>query len=361
MKKGMYVALCVLVTVVLIFGACNKGTATSGGLKQSSDNTDLIGAGKGRDYGRGAVGYDLDALVDRLGRDAVKNLKIGVSLDSLKTQWMALYAEEITKLSKEYGFTVVIMSAEGEVTKAEADLKSLQAQQVDGILVFPSNSEALSSTMGEIMRQGIPVIALCAVPDGVEVTASITANELTRGAMVARNIAEDAGGAPRNIMVNCVDVDFPLLNNRRIGFEEEVKKHPNLMIVETRNTRGDAQDYLNAAVEGLLANDTVDTTYGTFSLPVLAAYNAAKQLGRQVDVYGIDVDEVMLQLMMDGDMVKGLMAHVPFSNCYVSLFQLLRVLAGENIPFDTPEADNYAYFFVRQKDAADMYQLMYGK
>ena len=361
MKRTGLIVLCVLVVVLAVFAGCSgkKDTAVSG-LKQSLDNTDLIGLDKGKDLGFGPIGYDLDALVDRLGREEVKKLRIGVSAYSMVTEWMVIWADELRALAKEYGFQIVVLSADYDPQKMAEDLKSLQGQQVDGIIAFASNAAALALPMTEIYNAGVPIV--CSVPAAPDarVSGSINVRQDGKGVRVADGVGADANGAERFVMLADVATDSPILNDRRRGFESRInEKYPNIKIVDLRRELTET-GFVDVIKEGLLANDKIDTVVGTSAVSIVAAYNAVKQLNRKVAVYGVENNEMLVRLLAEGDTVKGL--HVQFANqnAYITLFCLLRAIAGEQLPPVTWEPEAYAFFYATEKEAPQVLNFLYG-
>ena len=361
MKKCVLVALCVLVFLsTLAVTGCQK-KAETGRLNQSLDNTDLIGPGKGKDYGFGAVGYDMDGLIQRLGPDNVKKLKIGVEVWGLTTQWLIQYTDECKELAKQYGFEVVILSADADIQKQADDFKSFQNMQVDGIITYLGNAAAIAQVLTEV-NQTIPIISSVGVlPPEVKIAGAINVSEEAKGAMLVDKIAEEANGAPRYILASCASIDFPVLNDRLKGFKSQISKYPNLKIVVESLAEGTETNFLDVIKEGLLAHEEVDTTFGSFSWPIMGAYNGGKQLNRKLKIYGCDADEAMLDLLIAGDMITGLQVNWPGPVAYLSLFNLFRVLGGEKIPFITYEPELYAKYFCSQKDGPKVKQILYGK
>jgi len=355
--------LCMMVILSVLFvTGCQKKKVETGGLNRSLDNTDLIGPGKGKDFGFGPIGYDMDEMVKRLGTENVKKLRIGVSLTSLGSQWMVQWSDEIVDLGKKYGFSVVVLSADSDIQKQADDFKSLQSQQVDGILTYAGNASALAQTMTEVNKSGIPIVScIGGLTPETKIAAFINVSEAGKGAMIADKIALEANGAERNILVSCASIDFPILNNRLKGFEEEAKKYPNLKIVERRLAEGSETNFLDVIKEGLLANENVDTAFGSFSWPLMGAYNAGKQLKRNLRIYGVDADEALIQLLNQGDMFQGLQVNWAGPNAYLTLFTLFRILAGEKVPYENWEPEAYAMFYTTKKDAPMVLKLLYNK
>jgi len=364
MKKGVFVTLCVVVFLsALLVTGCQKKVAGGGvGLNQSLDNTDLIGPGKGEDFGFGPIGFDLDALIQRLGPEAVKNLKIGVAAHSLGSQWMNQWADEFTNLGKKYGFQVIILSADSDAQKQAADLKSLQSQQVDGICIYAGLAAELAQTMTEVNASGIPIVSCIAIDPAAKITGYLNVSQEAKGAMMADHVAEEAAGKVRHILISDAATDFKILNDRAKGFRDQVNaKYPNLRIEEERNAQGSEGAFLDVIKEGLLANEDIDVIYGSFSWPLMAAYNAGKQLNRKLLIYGVDADEPLIQLLGAGDMIQGVHVQFAAANAYTTLFLLFRALGGETIPYETWEAESYAMLYATQKDAPLVMKLLYGK
>jgi len=361
MKKLAVIVLCMMVilSAVSIIGC--KGKKTGATLNQSLNNNDLIGRGKGKDFGFGPIGYDLDALVQRLGPEAVKKLRIGVSLTSMSTQWQIQWLDELKILADKYGFRIVALSADSDIQKQAADFKSLQSQQVDGILTYAGNALALALTMTEVNNSGIPIVSAIGVAPEAKIAAYLNVSEEAKGAIIADMIDAESPGKERNVIVSCASIDFPVLNARSRAFEKRVnEKYPHIKI-DKRLAEGTETAFLDVIKEGLLANDKIDSVYGTFTWPVMAAYNAGKQLNRNLRIYGNDADEAVLQLMINGDMIVGLQVNFAAPNAYQSLFTLFRILGGEKIPVENWESEVYAMFYATRKEGPEIMKILYGK
>jgi ribose transport system substrate-binding protein len=357
MKKTMFMVLCVLMVIIPAF-AGGKQASTGSTIAKATDNKDLIGAGLGLDYGFGPVGFDLDGLVKRLGVEAVIDLKIGISVSTQSNNWQIMWANEFRNLSKKYGFNVVVLSADNDVVKQAEDLRALQSQQVDGIIIYVSNANALAQPIAEIYNAGIPIISALPVGEGGKASGAINVLQEDKGAMIADHVAEDAKGQPRTVMLMDNSGDMPILRDRINGFTQQVKaNYPNITIVDERRERTE-DGWLNVAKEGLLANDRIDTIVATYTLPMMGGYNAGKQLNRKLNIYGVDADEVTLRLLKNGE-INGLHVQWPQVQAYTCLFTLFRAIGGETLPEITWEPANYAMSYATKNEADKILQLLY--
>ena len=159
MKKSVAMALAPVVALSLMLTGCSGGGSGKSSSEEpasetsdkASNNDDLLADGIGKDYGLGPVGFDLDTLVERMGEE-VSNLTIGVSSTSLTSPWVIDWCDELSKLGNEYGFEVVMLngSNNNDPTQQASDLKSMQTQQVDGVIVFCEFPDAVTPVLNEL-------------------------------------------------------------------------------------------------------------------------------------------------------------------------------------------------------------------
>lgn len=326
------------------------------------DNTDLVGEGLGRDYGVGPCGFDLDALVERIGKDKVSKLRIGVAVNQQVNDWQIDWADEFRKLGEEYGIDIQIISADEDSAKEVDNMKTFAAQGVDAIIIYPNNLDAVAASISEVNKT-IPVIN--AVGDGsVQVDAAVeefTPQELM-GATIADQMAADANGEERYVMMTDHSADLFFLRARRDGFQARVdEKYPNIHVVDTRLDKAD-DGWLNQAKECMLANPEINAVFATYTLPMMGAYNAAQQLGiDEMYIYGIDANPATLELLAAGE-INGLYIQFPRVHAYWSLFNALRVISGETfdpVQQDFPEWSPYAVYTATPDKAAEAKGILY--
>ena len=355
MRRAVIILLCVIMITLPVFAGGKKDAAVE--VSKSTNNKDLIGPNLGPDYGFGPVGFDMETLIKRLGPDAVKGLKIGISVSTQSNNWQIMWANEFRNLANKYGFSVIILSADNAVEKQAQDLRDLRSQQVDGIIIYVSNANALAQPITEIFNAGIPIISALPVGQGGRASGAINVLQEDKGGMIADKVAEDANGQPRTVMIMDNSNDMPILRARVNGFVSQAAKYPNIRIVDERKERTE-DGWLDVAKQGLLANPNIDTIVATYTLPMMGGYNAAKQLGRRANIYGVDADEVTLKLLKDGEL-NGLHVQWPQVQAFTCLFTLLRVIGGETVPEITWEPANYAMSYARRADADKILQLLY--
>lgn len=354
MKKSVTKVVALLLTASMVLGGCSgagKEPASTEPAQEetkestesaSTNNDDLLGADIGDDYGLGPVGFDLNTLVERMG-DTVPNLTLGVSTSSLTSPWMIDWCNEFEKLSEKYGFELVVLNGSNnqDPTQQVADLKSMQTQQVDGIMVFCEFPDATAPIINELYNQDIPVISAIAPTEEMKIAGWANVSQEDKGMAMARQAAEDFGEEDAYILLTDTSFDLPNLRQRVAGFIAEAEKYPNLHIVEERR-EGTPDGFVNTVKEALISNEDINAVFCTFGAGAIYDQNAAEQLGRNdVKIYGVDAEEAGLEMLKEGKLA-GLQAQWARVNASLCLFQLLRTINGDQMEPEIWEPDNYA-------------------
>lgn len=363
-------ALAPVVALTLLLTGCSGGGGNEKSSSQepasetsdkASDNDDLLAEGIGKDYGLGPVGFDLDTLVQRMG-DEVSDLTIGVSSTSLTSPWVIDWCDELSKLGEEYGFEVIMLngSNNNDPTQQATDLKSMQTQQADGVIVFCEFPDAVTPVLNELHNSGIPVINSVAPVEGMNVTGWVNTSQVEKGTAMAQQLAKDFGDKEANILVTDISSDLPNLRDRMDGFLAEIENYPNLHLIKERR-ENTPDGFVNVVKESLLSNEEINAIFCMFGAGTVYCQNAAEQLGRSdVKIYGVDAEEAALSLLKDGKL-SGLQAQWSRVNASLCLFQMLRTLNGDEMEQEVWEPEAYALCVATPEDAEQYLEWFYPK
>jgi ABC-type sugar transport system substrate-binding protein len=362
MKKMIVCIISLLFLLLPVMTACS-GAATQSAPESSQapagdpNNDDLVGEGLGEDFKLAPIGVDLDTLMKRMG-DKVKNIKLGVNVCHLSQNWQIMWVEEFERLSKHYGFKLLVLSSDDDPLKDAENIKSFVAQQCDAVCFYPQNIvAAIPALSAEI--NNIPIILLATAGDYFGEAVKVKNDQKSKGTEMAKMIAEDAKGEERNILLISIAGDLQYILDRNEGFKEVCDQNPNLNLVALIETTT-LDDALNKAKEALLVHEDVNTIAGIASNPMLGGYNAALQLGRSegMYVYAIDADHAILDLMVAGK-VHGLVIQMPQMSAHYLTFMAFRYLNGDK--FDSIQwIPRMVDFICRADQAEQARKVLYG-
>lgn len=222
---------------------------------------------------------------------ARKKFVVGFAQDTLANDWRAAQVRDLkTALAKHDDIEFIFTDAKGDAARQVQDLDDLAARGVDVLITSPRDAEMMREPIARIHRKGTPVILLSRRVAGSEFTQFISADNRAIGRQAARYLAKRLKGKGNILVLQGVATASSAIE-RSAGFEEELKKHPNLKITATRPA-----DYLRAMAiqrveEALTQKIPFDAIYAQSDSMAMGALMALKRAGidpKKLPITGID-------------------------------------------------------------------------
>lgn len=150
-----------------------------------------IGLVLGRPAGDAATG----------ARDAVRTVKIGFSLDTLKEARWARDRDAFVARARELGVEVTVLSANGDDNRQVADVESLITSGMDVIVIVPHDGKAMARGVEVAHRAGIPVIAYDRLIVDSDLDLYITFDNERVGELQAQFLLDALASAPKPLEI----------------------------------------------------------------------------------------------------------------------------------------------------------------
>lgn len=122
-----------------------------------------------------------------------KDITIGVSLSTLNNPFFVSIKEAIQKEAKNNNFKIKVVDAQDDSAKQSNDIDDLIQQQVDYLIINPTDSAAISSAVQNANAQDIPVITLDRSVEQGKVTQFIASDNVAGGKMAGQYIVKQVG------------------------------------------------------------------------------------------------------------------------------------------------------------------------
>ena len=239
-----------------------------------------------------------------------KTYKVGFSQTESNNPWRLAETESVKSEAAKRGWQLVYTDAAGSAAKQVADVNSMIAQQVDVILLAPREEKPLVPAVMAAKKAGIPVILLDRRVDpvakpGRDYLTFIGSDFVEEGKRAADWLAKATNGKATIIELEGTTGSSPA-NDRKKGFDDEIKQHPDMKIVASQT--GDfARDKGRQVAETLLqAHPDATAIYAhndEMALGAIAALEAAgKKPGKDIIVVSIDGEKDGVQAIVDGKM-----------------------------------------------------------
>ncbi len=300
------------------------------------------------------------AVVALTGAAHAQTYKIGITqnnvgVDSYQTTYEKAF---IAAAEANPNVEAVVLDAGGDVARQIAQMQDLIQQEVDAIIIWPTNGEAVIPAVREASKADIPVIVTNSniAEAGFPFVASFSGpDNITQGSRSAEIMCEKFKEMGIENEARVVQISgqpgYTTAIERQKGFDDRLPEVcPNVTLVETQPGDWNREKSQTVMEAFLVKYDDIDGVYSGDDNMGVGALNAAKAAGRDGIIFvGATNFAVGYDAMAAGD-YWGSIYQSPVDDAEAALKTALDVLKGEDVPFlnyfDTPKItqDNMGEF-----------------
>ena len=243
----------------------------------------------------------------------------------------------------------VVLDAGGDVARQIAQVEDLIQQEVDAIIIWPTNGEAVIPAVRKASQAEIPVIVTNSniAEAGFDFVASFSGpDNITQGARSAEIMCDRFTAMGIQDEAQIVQISgqpgYTTAIERAQGFEERLPEVcPNVTLLETQPGDWNREKSQQVMEAFLVKYDDIDGVYAGDDNMGVGALNAARAAGREgITFVGATNFAVGYDAMAEGD-YWGSIYQSPVDDAEAALQTALDVLNGEEVPFlnyfDTPK------------------------
>ena len=244
---------------------------------------------------------------------------------------------------------VVVLDAGGDVARQIAQMEDLIQQDVDAIIIWPTNGEAVIPAVRKAHSAGIPVVVTNSniAEQGFDFVASFSGpDNVTQGARAAEIMCDkfkDMGiEAEARVVQISGQPGYTTAIERQKGFDDRLPEVcPDVTLVETQPGDWNREKSQQVMEAFLVKYDDIDGVYAGDDNMGVGALNAAKAAGREGIIFvGATNFAVGYDAMAAGE-YWGSIYQSPVDDAQAALKTAIDILNGEELPFlnyfDTPK------------------------
>ena len=292
-------------------------------------------------------------LMGVLGATAVsaQSMTIGITqnnvgVDSYQTTYEQAF---VAAAEANDDVEVVVLDAGGDVARQIAQMEDLIQQNVDAIIIWPTNGEAVIPAVRQASQADIPVIVTNSniAEQGFDFVSSFSGpDNITQGSRSAEIMCDrfkDLGIADEARVVEITgQPGYTTAIERSDGFQDRLPEVcPNVELVESQPGDWNREKSQQVMEAYLVKYDDIDGVYSGDDNMGVGALNAAKAAGRDGIVFvGATNFAVGYEAMAEGD-YWGSIYQSPVDDAEAALQTAVDVLNDEDVPFlnyfDTPK------------------------
>ena len=221
-------------------------------------------------------------------------------------------------------------------------LNAIIGRKPDAILIAPTDKVQLVEPLKKAVDAGIPVLTVDTfIGDGRYQTGSgdadfplsyIASDNILGGEIAARALAKAIGDKGK-VYVSNVNPGISTTDQREQGFKDEMKKHPNITVLETQFNSDDANKAAAQFQSVYARNPDLAGVFGANLFSAMGAANGVKQSGAtgKVKVAAFDAPTSIVGEIKSGNVDIAIAQH-PAEIGYFGVVAAYAHLTGQSIP-----------------------------
>jgi len=256
---------------------------------------------------------------------------IGLSLSTLNNPFFVTLRDGALDTAKSLGVELVVVDAQDNPAKQLNDIEDLIQRRVDLIIVNPTDSDAIVSAVESANEAGIPVITVDRAANGGKVVCHIASDNVAGGRMAAQYVAKLLDGKGK--VVELVGIPgTSAARDRGKGFEEELAKHPGLVLVAKQTANFNRAEGLTVMENILEAHPDIDAVFAQNDEMALGAIEAIKAAGKldEIVVVGFDAIPDAVEAVKKGEMAATI-AQQPYRMGHLAVLKAVEYLTTGSI------------------------------
>ena len=253
----------------------------------------------------------------------------------------------------------VVLVAGGDVARQISQVEDLIQQQVDAIIIWPTNGEAVVPAVRQASQAGIPVIVTNSniAEAGFDFITSFSGpDNVTQGSRAAEIMCDRFKALGIESEARVVEITgqpgYTTAIERSDGFQQRLPEVcPDVELVESQPGDWNREKSQQVMEAFLVKYDDIDGVYAGDDNMGVGALNAAKAANRAADITFVGATNFSVGYdAMEAGEYWGSIYQSPVDDAHAALQTAIDVLSGQEVPFlnyfDTPKItrDNMSEF-----------------
>ena len=264
-----------------------------------------------------------------------KGAVYGLSLSTLNNPFFVTLKEGAEAKAAELGVTLVIVDSQDDPAKEAVNMEDLIQQEVDAILVNPTDADAVVPSVLKANAANIPVFTIDRGAAGGNVVAHVASDNVAGGQMAAMFLL-DAIGAAGNVVELEGIAGTSAARDRGEGFNSAVGAASGVKVVARQTANFNRAEGLSVFENILQAQPSIDAVFAHNDEMILGAIEAAKAAGRGGIVFvGFDAVDDAVAAVNNGSLAATV-AQQPALIGSLGVETAYKHLMGESVSANIP-------------------------
>ncbi|AFC29189.1 ribose ABC superfamily ATP binding cassette transporter, binding protein [Paenibacillus mucilaginosus 3016] len=219
--------------------------------------------------------------------DAAKKVRIGLTVPTLSNPFFVAMSKGAQEAASKFNAEVITVSADQDLAKQTAQIEDFITKKVDLILLSPFDSKGIAAAVAQAKAANIPVIAVDGFAEG-GINTVVMSDNVMAGTLAGEYLAKRLNGKGQIVIMDGPPVSA--VTDRIKGFEEVMKKYPEIKVISKQNGEGNREKALSVMENILQANKKIDAVFAINDPEGVGIKIAAEQAGRGGEFFIVGVD-----------------------------------------------------------------------
>jgi ABC-type sugar transport system, periplasmic component len=261
--------------------------------------------------------------------------KVGLVISTLNNPFFVTLRDGAVQQAKTSGINLIILDSQNDSAKELANVEDLVGQKVAAILINPTDSDAVGSSIKLANRNKIPVVTLDRGANSGVVVSHIASDNVAGGKMAGDYIIKILGGKGNVVELEGI-AGTSAARDRGKGFNDAIAKSA-LKVVSRQTADFDRTKGLSVMENILQAQNAVDAVFAHNDEMALGALKAIQGSNRKILVVGFDATDDAVAAVKAGTMAATV-AQQPALIGSTGVVTIKSILGGKTVDKFIPVA-----------------------
>lgn len=223
--------------------------------------------------------------------------RIGLVISTQNNPFFVTLKEGAEAKAKELGHDLIVLDSQDNPAKELGNVEDLLVKGVDVLLINPTDSDAVVSSVKAANRSKIPVVTLDRAANGGNVVSHVASDNVLGGEMAGNFIVEKLGGKGKVVELEGIP-GTTAARDRGTGFNKAAAGK--LEVVAKQAADFDRTKGLNVMENILQAQPEIQAVFAHNDEMALGALKAIEASGRYIFVVGFDATDDAVAAVKEG-------------------------------------------------------------
>lgn len=224
--------------------------------------------------------------------------KIGLVVSTQNNPFFVTLKEGAVQKANELGYELIVLDSQNDPSKELGNVEDLLVKGVDVLLINPTDSDAVASSVRAANRSKIPVVTLDRAANGGKVVSHVASDNVLGGEVAGNYIVEKLGGKGKVVELEGIP-GTTAARDRGEGFNKAIAGK--LEVVAKQSADFDRTKGLTVMENIIQAQPEINAVFAHNDEMALGALKAIEASGRKnIVVVGFDATDDAVAAVKDG-------------------------------------------------------------